>query len=114
LRLRQHGARVLSDPEALLALCLDSVSTFCVLARHALLASGIEPAPGRRGVLRQLAEAIPADMTALETLVDLRAARPEADGSEPVELFARYLASVQALVRYVDELDSQNRRAEAS
>src|SRR5579864_5065223 len=39
-RLREQGARVLSDPAALLRLCLDSVSTFCVLGRHALIASG--------------------------------------------------------------------------
>src|ERR1017187_5558282 len=30
-RLRQQGAHVLSDPEKLLKLCLDSVSTFCML-----------------------------------------------------------------------------------
>src|SRR6266852_6331326 len=35
-RLRQQGAQVLSDPAALLRLCLDSVSTFCFLARHTL------------------------------------------------------------------------------
>ena len=38
-RLRQQGARVLSDPAPLLKLCVDSVSTFCVLGRHALVAA---------------------------------------------------------------------------
>ena len=39
-RLRQQGAQVLSDPQKLLTLCVDSVATFCVLGRHALLAAG--------------------------------------------------------------------------
>ena len=42
LRLRQKGAGLLSDEKGLLRLMLDSVSTFLVLARHALLLSGVE------------------------------------------------------------------------
>ena len=44
-RLRQQGAQVLSDPQKLLTLCVDSVSTFCVLGRHALLAAGHDAKP---------------------------------------------------------------------
>src|SRR5689334_15219648 len=40
LRLRQEGAAKLSHPDGLLALCMDSVSTFCVLGRHALELAG--------------------------------------------------------------------------
>ncbi len=46
LRLRQCAAGALSDRDALMKLCLDSISTFCVLGRHALLMGGT---PGSRG-----------------------------------------------------------------
>ncbi len=54
-RLRQQGAHVLSDPAALLKLCVDSVTTFCVLGRHALAAGGIKAKTERRAVVQQLA-----------------------------------------------------------
>src|SRR5579863_9057405 len=41
LRLRQKAAGVLADKPALLRLMIDSVSNFLVLARHALLVSGL-------------------------------------------------------------------------
>src|SRR5579862_9154685 len=71
-RLRQQGARVLSDPAALLKLCLDSVTTFCVLGRHALLAAGVKVKHERRATVEQLAKTFKADMTPLERLLDLR------------------------------------------
>ena len=48
LRLRQQGASKLSHPDVLLALCVDSVSTFCVLGRHALELAGHKPKSERR------------------------------------------------------------------
>src|ERR1700722_4476520 len=53
-RLRQQGAAVLSDPPKLMKLCVDSVSTFCVLGRHALVAAGIEANTDRRAVIAKL------------------------------------------------------------
>jgi predicted nucleotidyltransferase len=110
LRLRQQGARVLSDPVALLKLCLDSVSTFCVLGRHALLAAGIEPRGGRRAVLHQLAHTLPADMASLETLLDIREDKPGVDPGDPGELFAQYLICIQGLVAFVDRLENAERQ----
>ena len=106
LRLRQQGASVLSDPAALLALCLDSVSTFCVLGRHALLAAGIEPKSSRRAVVRQLAHTLQADMSPFETLLDIREDKSGADPGDPGELFAQYLVCIQRLVAFVDRLEA--------
>ena len=69
LRLRQQAAHVLSNPEALLKLCLDSVTTFCTLGRHALVAGGIHPKADRRAVVRQLAQTVPMDATPFEALL---------------------------------------------
>ena len=44
LRVRQKAGGMLSDPDLLRRLLLDSVSTFCVLFRHAVwLAGGDAP-----------------------------------------------------------------------
>ncbi|HEX5430720.1 MAG TPA: hypothetical protein VFW83_02040 [Bryobacteraceae bacterium] len=108
-RLRQRGAQVLSDPVALLRLCLDSVSTFCVLGRHALLAAGIDAKIERRAVVRQLQAAIQMDVTPFEILLDIREDKtshePGANNlSDPGELFASYLECIRRLVEFVDRL----------
>ncbi len=45
LRLRKKAAGILSDRESLARLLVDSVSTFCVLFRHALMLHGVEAEP---------------------------------------------------------------------
>jgi hypothetical protein len=106
-RLRQHAAHVLSDPQALLKLCLDSVSTFCVLGRHALALSGVKVSPDRRAVIRYLEEKLHADMSPLAALVDLREHQrsdlPVAQENS-LSLFASYLDSIRKIVEFVDGL----------
>jgi hypothetical protein len=104
LRLRQRGASQLSHPDALLALCVDSVNTFCVLGRHALELAGKKPKSERRAVVRQLAEAMGADMQSFEKLLDIREDIPGADPGDPGELFAQYLVCIGRLIAFVDEL----------
>lgn len=105
-RLRQQGAQVLSDPQKLLTLCVDSVATFCVLGRHALLAAGREAKHDRRAVVRQLALALKLDMSPFDTLLDIREDKP-GDPGDPGELFARYLQCIRGLVEFVDRLEGQ-------
>ncbi len=110
LRIRQQGARVLSNPEALLRLCLDSVTTFAALGRHALIAAGIHPKTDRRGVIWQLAHTVPLDASPFEVLLNIRedksldSTKAEQMG-DPGELFARYLDAIRQLVEYVDGLE---------
>jgi len=103
LRLRQQGAGTLSDSTALLTLCVDSVSTFCVLGRHALTLAGETPAQDRREVVKQLADVIPADMGSFESLLDIRESK-KANVPGATELFAQYLVSIGRLVVFVDGL----------
>jgi hypothetical protein len=104
-RLRQQGAQRLSAPAALLNLCVDSVSTFCVLGRHALLAAGIDAKVERRAVVHQLAATIHMDVTPLEILLDLREDKAGPEAGDPGELFAKYLECIQRLVQFVDRLE---------
>ena len=67
LRLRQKAAGVLGDKPALLRLMMESVSTFLVLSRHALLLSGIETGWQKRDVARNVA-ALQVDATAVRYL----------------------------------------------
>jgi predicted nucleotidyltransferase len=105
LRLRQQGAQVLSDPAALLKLCVDSVSTFCTLGRHALLAGGIEVTGGRRDVIRRLEEKLGVAASPFHVLLDLRESRDEVDTGDSVDLFAQYLEFVRRMVEYVDQME---------
>jgi hypothetical protein len=108
LRLRQQGAAQLSNPEALLKLCLDSVSTFCVLGRHALLAGHIDAKSERRAIVHQLAKTLKSDMSSFDTLLDIREDKAGVDPGDPGELFARYLQSVQQMIKFVDGLEGKS------
>ena len=106
-RLRQQGAHVLSDPQALLTLCLESVSTFCVLGRHALLAAGIAPKTERRALVKQMGSTLKMDVAPFETLLDIREDKSGPDPGDPGELFAQYLQCIRTLVEYVDQLEEK-------
>jgi hypothetical protein len=105
-RLRQQGAHVLSDPQKLLTLCVDSVGTFCVLGRHALLAAGHEAKHDRRAVVKQLGSVLQMDVAPFEILLNIREDVP-GDPGDPGELFARYLECVRRLVEFVDRLEAK-------
>ena len=107
LRLRQQGARVLSNPVELLNLCVDSVATFCVLGRHALIAAGIDPKSEKRAIVRQLGATIVMDVKPMELLLDIREDRSGSDPGDPGELFASYLQCIQRMVEYVDRLEEK-------
>ncbi|HXP86157.1 MAG TPA: hypothetical protein VN841_15640 [Bryobacteraceae bacterium] len=104
LRLRQQGASVLSDPAALLRLCVDSVTTFIMLGRHGLELAGAKPKTDRRAVLHQLTERLKADMSPLELLLDIREDKSGTELDDPGELFAQYLVCINRLVEFVDGL----------
>jgi hypothetical protein len=107
-RLRQQGARVLSDPVALMKLCLDSVSTFCTLGRHALIASGAHSKTDKRAIVHQLGHTLKMDVTPFETLLDVREDKPGIEGSpmgDPGELFAAYLQCIQRMIEFVDKIE---------
>jgi len=104
LRLRQKAAGILGDKPALLNLMLESVSTFCVLARHALLLSGIPVGWQKRDAVGKLTEA-GLDGSALATLLDIREKRKKTGAVEAAELFGIYLRQIEAIVSYVDRLE---------
>jgi predicted nucleotidyltransferase len=104
LRLRQKAAGVLVDKPALLRLMIDSVPNFLVLARHALLVSGLSSGWRKREIVRHLSD-IGADGTPFDILLDLRDQTKLSKDVDPEALFASYLKQIEALVGHVDRLE---------
>ncbi len=103
LRLRQKAASVLSDRDALCRLLADSVSTFCVLFRHALILHE-EEAPGKkREVVARAQERFGIDPAPFYSLLDQRA-----DGGktkiEPGAVLAAYINEIGKVIDAVDVL----------
>lgn len=104
LRLRQKAAAVLTDKEALLRLMIDSVSTFLVLARHALLVSGTPTGFQKREIAAGLTN-IGADPAPFDTLLDLREQKKKSSDVNAEPLFASYLNEIDRVVKHVDGLE---------
>ncbi|HLK22851.1 MAG TPA: nucleotidyltransferase domain-containing protein [Bryobacteraceae bacterium] len=104
LRLRQKAAGTLADKPALLRLMMESASTFLVLARHALLLSGVETGWQKRDVSKNLTS-LQVDATPFETLLDLRERKKKPGDVDVDWLFANYLKQIESVVAHVDRLE---------
>ncbi len=96
---------MLSEPERLQRLMTDSVSTFCVLGRHALILQGAEPRWKKKEVVEALRGATGSPLSGLDEILAIRTSGKRAASAETVALLERYLADVAALVHFVDALE---------
>jgi predicted nucleotidyltransferase len=105
LRLRQKVGGVISDKQLLLQLMLDSVSTFCTLARHGLLLAGFAVGFEKRDIVRQAHERFGMDPAPFTLLLDVRQGKTKPREVDPLQLFDRYLQEIQTVVDAVDRLE---------
>ena len=105
LRLRQKASGVLSDSNLLRRLMLDSVSTFCVLFRHALVLHGVEASARKREVIEQAREHFGIDPAPFQKLLDIREERLKPRDVEPVALLAAYMQGISVVIDAVDRLE---------
>jgi hypothetical protein len=105
IRLRQKAAEVLSRPEQLLNLLIDSVSTFCVLGRHSLILSGRPPRWKKEEVVAALQQAMNLPFEGANAILTVRTAGKRRPTVDAVALLDKYLAEMDSLVRFVDGLD---------
>ncbi len=106
LRLRQKAAGLLDgDKDLLRSMLADSISTFCVLFRHALLLSGVEAGFGKRQVIAHTREHFGIDAAPFEKLLDLREGKIKAKEIEPARLLADYLVQIGTVIAAVDRID---------
>ena len=105
LRLRQKAAGVLSEKDVLLRLLADSISTFCVLFRHALLLSGEAAQFDKREIVKACRDKFSMDATPFLTLLDVREAKVKARDLQPLPLFREYLKQIHLMVDVVDRME---------
>lgn len=106
LRLRQQAAPLLGNPAALLRLCADALSTFCVLGRHALLLKGVRVNPRKREIIESLKASLGRDFRAFDTLLGIREGKPAGpDSSAAIPLFDEYVSEIQGIAAFVDKLE---------
>ncbi len=102
LRLRQKAAGMMSDPGLLRRLLADSVATFCVLFRHALLLHGEAAPRARRDVPAAAAARFGFDAAPFERLLDLREGRIAPREIDAAAMLADYLKGISAVIDAVD------------
>jgi len=105
LRLRQKASGALSDKDALRRLLADSISTFCVLFRHALILHGIAAKSKKRDVIEQARESFGIDPAPFAKLLDLREERIKSRDVEPQEILDSYLKQISIVIDAVDRLE---------
>lgn len=105
LRLRQKASGILSDSDVLRRLLADSISTFCVLIRHALILNGDEGPRRKREVIERARERFGIDPDPFMTLLDLREERIKPKQLNPEPLLAVYMREIEKVIAAVDALD---------
>jgi len=105
LRLRQKASGMLSDADLLRRLLLDSVSTFCVLFRHALILHGVEGPSAKREAIARASERFGFDPRPFEQLLAVREQALKARELEPVALLGEYLKAISVVIAAVDGLE---------
>ncbi len=104
IRLRSNYALVRQYSRRLESLLLDSISTFLVLFRHALVAAG-EPWPASRGeALAAAARRFQFSSDACQTLLAAHRNHGHLPKTQLHSLFAQYLDSIQRVERGLEEL----------
>lgn len=104
LRLRQKASGILSDKDVLRNLLADSISTFCVLFRHALILCGVDAPARKRDVIEQARRRFGIDPAPFTSLLDRREEKIKPKEIEPVALLAAYLKEIGKVIDAVDVL----------
>ena len=104
LRFRQKACGMMSDSDLLRRLLLDSVSTFCVLFRHALVLHGVDADGTKRAAIEGARQHFGIDPLPFERLLDVREERVKPREVEPLSLLASYLEGISRVIAAVDRL----------
>jgi hypothetical protein len=105
LRLRQKASGMLSDADLLRRLLVDSISTFCVLFRHALALYGVGVTARKREIIERARDQFGIDAQPFERLLAIREEHIKPREVEPVTLLAGYLEGIGKVIDAVDRLE---------
>jgi hypothetical protein len=101
--LRQQMLLFAGNDRRLWTLLLRSAPSFTTLFRHAAIALGHQAQNGKRHAIRELARALKLDLTALETVLDVREHKADPKQTDIRQLAQRYLAAVEQVTAAVDK-----------
>jgi len=107
LRLRQKAAGMLSEPNLLRRLLADSISTFCVLFRHALALHGEQVPANKRDTIARARDRFGIDPHPFERLLDLREERIKPRDIDAAALLADYMKGISSVIDAVDRVGKQ-------
>jgi hypothetical protein len=105
LRLRQKTAGMLADTDQLRRLLVDSVSTFCVLFRHALALAGVDAPVRKREVIARAQEHFGINPQSFEKLLAIREEHLKPREVDPTELLGSYLEAIGKVIEAVDRME---------
>jgi hypothetical protein len=106
--LRQHVLVAADSNSRLWDVLLHSVPSFATLFRHALIALGGNPAPGRADAVQALAQQLQFDPSAIRQALDVRERKADPKELNVKDVCARYLAAIEKVAAAVDQaLDSE-------
>lgn len=105
LRLRQKASGTLSDKDVLRRLLAESLSTFCVLFRHALALKNVPPKMRKREVIEQTVQEFGIDALPFNKLLDFREERIKPRDLDPGPLLASYLKEISIVIDAVDRME---------
>jgi hypothetical protein len=105
LRVRQKAGGMLSNPALLRRMLLDSVSTFCVLFRHALILRGVDAPTSKRDVIACSRQVFAIDVAPFEKLLDVREGCLRPRELDPALLLASYLKEISVVIDAVDQIE---------
>lgn len=102
IRLRQKAAGLLSDADLLRRLMADSVSTFCVLIRHALRLAGNSTRWNRREIIDEAERRFQINPKPFLQLISMREGKIRPAEIDAVPLLDTYLAQIGTVIEKVD------------
>jgi hypothetical protein len=103
-RLRQKAGGLFTDKDLLRTLLADSVSTFCVLLRHALRLSGHPVAFHKREIVAAAALHFGLEGPVFDRLLDLRDGKIKPRDLDPIPAFEAYLREISKVIETVDRI----------
>ena len=105
LLLRQAFLETDGKGKAMEHVISQSVGAFAAIFEALLSLKKLEPAGGKRDMMRAVAEAFELDSGIFERLVDIREEKTKLGDDEMKKLFQTYLREVRKLAKLVDQLD---------
>lgn len=108
IRLRELYLPASQRADRLLALMTDSIVSFATLFRHVVRLYGVaDVEQAKRKVIDQLGRTLGMDVSPFHAVLDAREEKFHLSLEDADDLFARYLAAIETVIRSVDALEER-------